>query len=53
VAAVAFAMNSEEDDLPHPNGYLTTPGAPAHAVWSLIEDLGFNIEVQYQKPVAR
>ncbi len=34
------------------NGYLTTPGAPAPEVWSMIEDLGFKIEVDYQQPVA-
>ena len=35
------------------NGYLTTPGQPAPEVWSMIEDLGFKIEVDYQQPVAR
>jgi hypothetical protein len=30
------------------NGYLTTPGQPAPEVWSMIEDLGFKIEVDYQ-----
>jgi biotin synthase len=34
------------------NGYLTTPGAPAPEVWSMIEDLGFKIQVDYQQPVA-
>lgn len=34
------------------NGYLTTPGAPAPEVWSMIEDLGFTIEVDYQQPTA-
>jgi biotin synthase len=34
------------------NGYLTTPGAPAPEVWSMIEDLGFKIEVDYKQPVA-
>lgn len=33
------------------NGYLTTPGAPAPEVWSMIEDLGFTIEVDYRQPV--
>jgi biotin synthase len=30
------------------NGYLTTPGQPAPEVWGMIEDLGFQIEVDYQ-----
>jgi len=34
------------------NGYLTTPGQPAPEIWSMIEDLGFKIEVDYQQPVA-
>ena len=34
------------------NNYLTTPGSPAPEVWSMIEDLGFKIEVDYQQPVA-
>ena len=34
------------------NNYLTTPGSPAPEVWSMIEDLGFKIEVAYQQPVA-
>ena len=34
------------------NGYLTTPGQPAPEVWSMIEDLGFTIEVKYRQPVA-
>lgn len=34
------------------NGYLTTPGQPAPEVWSMIEDLGFTIEVDYRQPVA-
>lgn len=28
-------------------GYLTTPGQPAHEAWKMIEDLGFDIEVDY------
>lgn len=28
------------------NGYLTTPGQPAPDVWKMVEDLGFEIEVQ-------
>lgn len=32
------------------NGYLTTPGQPAPDVWKMIEDLGFQIEVQPQLP---
>lgn len=32
------------------NGYLTTPGQPAPDVWKMIEDLGFQIEVQPQQP---
>ena len=31
------------------NGYLTTPGQPAHEVWGMIEDLGFKVEVGYQQ----
>jgi len=31
------------------NGYLTTPGAPAPEVWGMIHDLGFTIEVDYQR----
>jgi biotin synthase len=31
------------------NGYLTTPGAPAPEVWGMIQDLGFTIEVDYQR----
>ena len=27
------------------NGYLTTPGQPAADVWRMIEDLGFDIQV--------
>ena len=35
------------------NGYLTTPGAPAPEVWSIIHDLGFTIEVNtYAAPDA-
>jgi biotin synthase len=34
------------------NSYLTTPGTPAPEVWSMIEDLGFKIEVDYKQPVA-
>jgi biotin synthase len=30
-------------------GYLTTPGQPAPQAWKMIEDLGFEIEVDYQK----
>jgi biotin synthase len=33
------------------DGYLTTPGQPAREVWKMIEDLGFEIEVDYQKSV--
>jgi biotin synthase len=33
------------------NGYLTTPGAQAPEVWSMIQDLGFTIQVNYQQPV--
>lgn len=29
-------------------GYLTTPGQPAQEAWKMIEDLGFEIEVDYQ-----
>lgn len=29
------------------DGYLTTPGDPASAVWKLIEDMGFEIVVDY------
>lgn len=29
------------------NGYLTTPGQPAPEAWKMIEDLGFEIEVDY------
>jgi biotin synthase len=29
------------------NGYLTTPGQPASEAWRMIEDLGFEIEVNY------
>lgn len=29
------------------NGYLTTPGQPASEAWRMIEDLGFEIEVDY------
>ena len=32
------------------DGYLTTPGDPASAVWKMIEDLGFTVEVNYQAP---
>jgi biotin synthase len=28
-------------------GYLTTPGQPAREVWSMITDLGFELEVEY------
>lgn len=28
------------------NGYLTTPGQPAPDVWKMVEDLGFEIEVE-------
>ena len=31
------------------NGYLTTPGAPAPEVWGMIRDLGFTIEVNYDR----
>lgn len=31
------------------NGYLTTPGAPAPEVWGMIRDLGFTIEVDYDR----
>jgi biotin synthase len=34
------------------DGYLTTPGQPAREVWKMIEDLGFEIEVDYE-PVKR
>lgn len=35
------------------NGYLTTPGQPAPDVWKMVEDLGFEIDVQHQPtPVA-
>lgn len=30
------------------DGYLTTPGQPAPEVWKMIEDLGFEIQVEYQ-----
>jgi biotin synthase len=30
-------------------GYLTTPGQPAGEAWKMIDDLGFEIEVDYQK----
>ena len=30
------------------NGYLTTPGDPAASVWKMIEDLGFQIVVDYE-----
>ena len=33
-------------------GYLTTPGQPAPEAWKMISDLGFEIEVDYQHPVA-
>ena len=29
-------------------GYLTTPGQPAQEAWKMIEDLGFEIEVDYE-----
>jgi biotin synthase len=32
------------------NGYLTTPGQPAAAVWQMVADLGFQIEVDHQPP---
>ena len=32
------------------NGYLTTPGDPAHEVQQMIEDMGF--EVQFNSPAA-
>lgn len=32
------------------NGYLTTPGQPAPDVWKMIEDLGFEVEVQDDQP---
>jgi biotin synthase len=32
-------------------GYLTTPGQPAREVWEMIEDLGFEVEVDYQQDV--
>lgn len=35
------------------NGYLTTPGQPAPEVWQMVSDLGFEIEVDYQQPIAR
>ncbi len=31
------------------NGYLTTPGQPASDAWRMIEDLGFEIEVNYSE----
>ncbi|GKS57453.1 biotin synthase [Nitrospira sp.] len=34
------------------NGYLTTPGQPAPDVWKMVEDLGFEIEVQSQSAAA-
>jgi biotin synthase len=34
------------------DGYLTTPGQPAPQAWKMIEDLGFEIEVDYE-PVKR
>jgi biotin synthase len=34
------------------NGYLTTPGQPAPEVWQMIEDLGFQVEVNCKQPVA-
>jgi biotin synthase len=35
------------------DGYLTTPGQPAPEVWRMIEDLGFEVEVDYQKESIR
>jgi biotin synthase len=35
------------------NGYLTTPGAPAPEVWGMIQDLGFTIEVDYERTHAQ
>lgn len=32
-------------------GYLTTPGQPASEAWKMIEDLGFEIEVNYESAV--
>jgi biotin synthase len=34
------------------DGYLTTPGQPAPEVWQMVEDLGFEIEVDYQPCVS-
>lgn len=34
-------------------GYLTTPGQPAPQAWKMIEELGFEIEVDYQKEALR
>jgi biotin synthase len=33
------------------DGYLTTPGQPAREAWTMIEDLGFEVEVAYERPV--
>ncbi len=35
------------------DGYLTTPGQPAPEVWQMIEDLGFEIEINYKQPVVQ
>ncbi len=32
------------------DGYLTTPGLAHEDVWKMIEDLGFTVEVNYQRP---
>ncbi|MFO0774314.1 MAG: biotin synthase BioB [Nitrospiraceae bacterium] len=34
------------------NGYLTTPGQPAPDVWKMVEDLGFEIQVQAEPTAA-
>ncbi len=34
------------------DGYLTTPGDPAPAVWKLIEDMGFEVVADYQREVS-
>ena len=31
------------------DGYLTTPGDPADAVWKMITDMGFEVVVDYQQ----
>ncbi len=34
-------------------GYLTTPGQPAAEAWKMIEDLGFEVEIEYGPAAAR